>query len=155
MQGIPLGVKDIIAAREGATTACSKVIDPDWGRGVDAPAVVRLRAQGGVITGKTTTMEFAMGAPGILRVDDAPPALLRAVRGHHLLHDREHRVDRLVANRMHVRPPAYRVESEEETLHVAGGLHARARTIRRRGVRAVAPLATLPRVQLRLVEARR
>ena len=47
LQGIPLGVKDIIAAREGATTACSKVLDPDWGRGVDAPAVARLRAQGG------------------------------------------------------------------------------------------------------------
>ena len=56
-------MKDIIAAREGATTACSKVLDPDWGRGVDAPAVARLRAQGAVITGKTTTMEFAMGAP--------------------------------------------------------------------------------------------
>jgi hypothetical protein len=63
LQGIPLGVKDIIAAREGATTACSKVLDPDWGRGVDAPVVARLRAQGAVITGKTTTMEFAMGAP--------------------------------------------------------------------------------------------
>jgi aspartyl-tRNA(Asn)/glutamyl-tRNA(Gln) amidotransferase subunit A len=63
LQGIPLGVKDIIAAREGATTACSKVLDPAWGRGVDAPAVARLRAQGAVITGKTTTMEFAMGAP--------------------------------------------------------------------------------------------
>jgi aspartyl-tRNA(Asn)/glutamyl-tRNA(Gln) amidotransferase subunit A len=63
LQGIPLGVKDIIAAREGATTACSKVLDPDWGRGVDAPVVARLRAQGAVITGKTATMEFAMGAP--------------------------------------------------------------------------------------------
>jgi aspartyl-tRNA(Asn)/glutamyl-tRNA(Gln) amidotransferase subunit A len=65
LQGIPLGVKDILAAREGATTACSKVLDPDWGRGVDAPAVARLRAQGAVITGKTTTMEFAMGAPDV------------------------------------------------------------------------------------------
>jgi aspartyl-tRNA(Asn)/glutamyl-tRNA(Gln) amidotransferase subunit A len=63
LQGIPLGLKDIIAAREGATTACSKVLHPDWGRGVDAPVVARLRAQGAVITGKTATMEFAMGAP--------------------------------------------------------------------------------------------
>ena len=63
LQGIPLGVKDIIAAAEGATTACSKVLDPEWGRGVDAPVVARLRAQGAVITGKTATMEFAMGAP--------------------------------------------------------------------------------------------
>jgi aspartyl-tRNA(Asn)/glutamyl-tRNA(Gln) amidotransferase subunit A len=63
LQGIPLGVKDIIAAREGATTACSKVLDPGWCRGFDAPVVARLRAQGAVITGKTATMEFAMGAP--------------------------------------------------------------------------------------------
>ena len=63
LQGIPLGIKDIIAAREGPTTACSKVLDPDWGRGVDAPVVARLRAQGAVIAGKTATMEFAMGAP--------------------------------------------------------------------------------------------
>ena len=63
LQGIPLGVKDIIAAREGATTACSKVLDPEWGRGIDAPVVARLRTQGAVITGKTATMEFAMGAP--------------------------------------------------------------------------------------------
>lgn len=63
LQGIPLGVKDIIAAREGATTACSKVLHPDWGRGLDAPVVARLRSQGAVILGKTTTLEFAMGPP--------------------------------------------------------------------------------------------
>ena len=63
LQGIPLGVKDIIAAREGATTACSRVLDPDWGRGVDAPVVARLREQGAVILGKTTTLEFALGPP--------------------------------------------------------------------------------------------
>ncbi|MFO0688639.1 MAG: amidase [Myxococcota bacterium] len=63
LQGIPLGVKDIIAAREGATTACSQVLDPDWGRGQDAPVVARLRAQGAVVLGKTTTLEFAMGPP--------------------------------------------------------------------------------------------
>jgi len=63
LQGIPIAVKDIIAARAGATTACSKVLDRDWGRGTDAPVVARLRAEGAVITGKTATMEFAMGAP--------------------------------------------------------------------------------------------
>jgi aspartyl-tRNA(Asn)/glutamyl-tRNA(Gln) amidotransferase subunit A len=63
LQGIPLGVKDIIAAREGATTACSKVLHPDWGRGLDAPVVARMRAQGAVILGKTATLEFAMGPP--------------------------------------------------------------------------------------------
>ncbi len=63
LQGIPLGIKDIIAAREGATTACSKVLPPDWGRGVDAPVVARLRARGAIVLGKTTTLEFAMGPP--------------------------------------------------------------------------------------------
>jgi aspartyl-tRNA(Asn)/glutamyl-tRNA(Gln) amidotransferase subunit A len=65
LQGIPLGVKDILAAREGRTTACSRILDPDWGRGRDAPAVARLREQGAVITGKTATMEFAMGPPDL------------------------------------------------------------------------------------------
>ncbi|MEZ4293236.1 MAG: amidase, partial [Myxococcota bacterium] len=65
LQGIPLGIKDIIAAREGPTTACSRILlgDPDWGGGVDAPVVARLRAQGAVILGKTTTLEFAIGPP--------------------------------------------------------------------------------------------
>jgi len=65
LQGIPLGIKDIIAAREGATTACSRILlgHPVWSRGVDAPVVARLRAAGAVVLGKTTTMEFAMGAP--------------------------------------------------------------------------------------------
>lgn len=63
LQGIPLGIKDIIAAQEGPTTACSRILHPEWGRGVDAPVVARLRAQGAVVLGKTATMEFAMGAP--------------------------------------------------------------------------------------------
>ena len=63
LQGIPLGIKDIIAAREGATTACSKVLPSDWGRGIDAPVVARLRAQGAVLIGKTATLEFALGPP--------------------------------------------------------------------------------------------
>jgi len=62
LQGIPLGVKDIIAAREGATTACSKVLDPEWGRGIDAPVVARLRTQGAVITGKTGLDPIFQGA---------------------------------------------------------------------------------------------
>src|SRR5690606_12277985 len=65
LQGIPLGIKDIIAAREGPTTACSRILlgHPDWQGGDDAPVVARLRAQGAVILGKTTTLEFAMGPP--------------------------------------------------------------------------------------------
>ncbi len=34
-----------------------------WGAGKDAPVVSRLRAAGAVITGKLTTMEFAIGMP--------------------------------------------------------------------------------------------
>jgi aspartyl-tRNA(Asn)/glutamyl-tRNA(Gln) amidotransferase subunit A len=61
--GIPVGVKDILAASEGPTTAQSLILDPTWGAGKDAPIVKRLRAAGAVITGKTTTMEFACGMP--------------------------------------------------------------------------------------------
>ena len=61
--GIPVGVKDILAASEGPTTAQSLILDPAWGAGKDAPIVKRLREAGAVITGKTTTMEFACGMP--------------------------------------------------------------------------------------------
>ncbi|HXZ85567.1 MAG TPA: amidase, partial [Myxococcota bacterium] len=63
LHGIPLGIKDILAAREGPTTAQSLVLDPLWGAGRDARVVERLRAAGAVILGKTTTMEFAIGEP--------------------------------------------------------------------------------------------
>jgi aspartyl-tRNA(Asn)/glutamyl-tRNA(Gln) amidotransferase subunit A len=63
LQGIPLGIKDIIAAAEGPTTAQSLVLDRAWGQGRDAPVVSRLRAAGAVITGKVSTMEFACGVP--------------------------------------------------------------------------------------------
>jgi aspartyl-tRNA(Asn)/glutamyl-tRNA(Gln) amidotransferase subunit A len=63
LQGIPLAVKDIIATRDAPTTANSRVLDPDWGAGVDAPVVARLRAAGAVTVGKTTTSEFACGLP--------------------------------------------------------------------------------------------
>jgi aspartyl-tRNA(Asn)/glutamyl-tRNA(Gln) amidotransferase subunit A len=58
-----VGVKDILAAGEGPTTSQSLVLDPAWGEGKDAPIVSRLRAAGAVITGKSTTMEFAVGMP--------------------------------------------------------------------------------------------
>jgi aspartyl-tRNA(Asn)/glutamyl-tRNA(Gln) amidotransferase subunit A len=63
LHGIPIGVKDILAAQEGPTTAQSLVLDPAWGAGKDAPVVRRLRHAGAVIVGKTTTMEFAVGLP--------------------------------------------------------------------------------------------
>jgi aspartyl-tRNA(Asn)/glutamyl-tRNA(Gln) amidotransferase subunit A len=63
LQGIPLGIKDIIATDNAPTTAQSLVLDPAWGDQGDAPVIKRLRAAGAVITGKTTTMEFATGLP--------------------------------------------------------------------------------------------
>jgi aspartyl-tRNA(Asn)/glutamyl-tRNA(Gln) amidotransferase subunit A len=62
-QGIPVGIKDILADKDGPTTAQSLILDPAWGEGKDSPVVARLRAAGAVITGKTTTMEFATGLP--------------------------------------------------------------------------------------------
>jgi aspartyl-tRNA(Asn)/glutamyl-tRNA(Gln) amidotransferase subunit A len=63
LHGIPLGIKDLIASREGPTTAQSRALEPDWWRPGDAPAVASLREAGAIILGKTTTMEFAYGVP--------------------------------------------------------------------------------------------
>jgi aspartyl-tRNA(Asn)/glutamyl-tRNA(Gln) amidotransferase subunit A len=63
LQGIPLGIKDIISLAGSATTAQSLILDPAWGGRGDAPVVARLRAAGAVFTGKVTTMEFAIGMP--------------------------------------------------------------------------------------------
>ncbi|MFV0534299.1 MAG: amidase [Cumulibacter sp.] len=64
LAGIPLGIKDIITTVEAPTTGQSLVQDLSWGPGIgDAVVVQRLRAAGALITGKTTTMEFAMGLP--------------------------------------------------------------------------------------------
>jgi aspartyl-tRNA(Asn)/glutamyl-tRNA(Gln) amidotransferase subunit A len=48
---------------EGPTTAQSLILDPAWGEGKDAPVVARLKAGGAVLTGKLSTMEFAVGFP--------------------------------------------------------------------------------------------
>lgn len=63
LQGIPLGIKDILATAEGPTTANSLILDRGWGTHRDAPVVRRLKKAGAVITGKTTTSEFACGSP--------------------------------------------------------------------------------------------
>ncbi|GAA1236609.1 amidase [Pseudonocardia alaniniphila] len=65
LHGVPVAVKDTIAVADGPTTAQSLVLDPAWGAGKDAPVVARLRQAGAVITGKTTTMEFACGMPEV------------------------------------------------------------------------------------------
>lgn len=63
LQGIPLAIKDIIATKDAPTTANSRVLAPDWGKGIDAPVTARLRTAGSVILGKATTNEFALGMP--------------------------------------------------------------------------------------------
>lgn len=68
LQGIPLGVKDIITTREGPSTAQSLVLDPQWGLDLgDAVVVSRLREAGALIMGKLTTCEFAIGMPDFER----------------------------------------------------------------------------------------
>jgi aspartyl-tRNA(Asn)/glutamyl-tRNA(Gln) amidotransferase subunit A len=62
LHGIPLGIKDIITTSEAPSTAQSVVMDPAWSHG-DAVVVSRLRGAGGVIMGKTSTMEYASGLP--------------------------------------------------------------------------------------------
>lgn len=63
LDGIPIAVKDVVAAREGPTTGQSLVKGHGWPGGWDAPVVAGMRAAGAVITGKTTTSEFALGPP--------------------------------------------------------------------------------------------
>ena len=72
LTGIPLGIKDIITSTEGPTTAQSLVHDSSWGDQLDAPVVARLRAAGGLISGKTTTMEFATGVPDLSKPFPVP-----------------------------------------------------------------------------------
>lgn len=63
LHGLPLAVKDNLATVEGPVTAQSPAHDPHWWRGLDAPAVARLRGAGAVVLGKTTMAEYAMGRP--------------------------------------------------------------------------------------------
>jgi len=63
LQGVPLGVKDIIATADAPTTANSNVLDPEWGRRNDATVVRKLRAAGAVLLGKLGLAEFACGMP--------------------------------------------------------------------------------------------
>jgi aspartyl-tRNA(Asn)/glutamyl-tRNA(Gln) amidotransferase subunit A len=61
--GIPLAIKDIFATLDAPTSANSRAMCADWGRGLDAKVVAMLRARGAVMIGKATTNEFACGPP--------------------------------------------------------------------------------------------
>ncbi|MEA2639395.1 MAG: aspartyl-tRNA(Asn)/glutamyl-tRNA(Gln) amidotransferase subunit [Chloroflexota bacterium] len=60
LHGVPLSIKDVIHVAGMPTTASSTTLH-DFVPNVDAAAVARLRGAGGVLIGKTTTHEFAMG----------------------------------------------------------------------------------------------
>lgn len=60
LAGVPLAVKDIILTADAPTTGQSMLRDRSQVTG-DAPVTARLRAADAVLTGKTTTMEFALG----------------------------------------------------------------------------------------------
>ncbi len=58
LDGVPVGVKDIILTKGWPTLRGSKTIDPDQPWDEDAPATARLRESGAVLLGKTTSCEF-------------------------------------------------------------------------------------------------
>ena len=63
LQGIPFGIKDLLATRDQPTTANSLILDPAWGDGYDSVVSERVRESGAVIMGKLVLSEFATGAP--------------------------------------------------------------------------------------------
>lgn len=59
LDGVPISIKDVFLTRNWPTLRGSGLIDPDGPWDVDSPAVQRIRADGMVMVGKTTTPEFA------------------------------------------------------------------------------------------------
>lgn len=62
LDGIPIGIKDLIDV-EGFATTCHSALRRDHRAGSDAAVVARLRAAGAIILGKLSTHEFAIGGP--------------------------------------------------------------------------------------------
>ncbi len=61
LAGVPVAVKDVIVTR-GVTTTCGSRLLEHYVPPYDATAIVKLEAAGGVILGKTSCDEFAMGS---------------------------------------------------------------------------------------------
>ncbi len=61
LTGIPLAIKDVISV-EGIPTTCGSKILENYLPPYSATAVLKLRAAGAVLLGKTNTDEFAMGS---------------------------------------------------------------------------------------------
>ena len=62
LDGIPFAIKDIIDAKGLPTTAHSKILISNTAK-TDATVTARLRAAGGILLGKLSTHEFAIGGP--------------------------------------------------------------------------------------------
>lgn len=58
LDGVPVGVKDLLLTKGWATRRGSLTVDPKGPWEEDAPTVARLREAGAVLIGKTTTPEF-------------------------------------------------------------------------------------------------
>jgi aspartyl-tRNA(Asn)/glutamyl-tRNA(Gln) amidotransferase subunit A len=58
VDGVPTSIKDLLPAKGWPTLRGSRLISPEQVWDVDAPATARLREQGAVLLGKTTTPEF-------------------------------------------------------------------------------------------------
>jgi aspartyl-tRNA(Asn)/glutamyl-tRNA(Gln) amidotransferase subunit A len=58
VDGVPVTIKDLVLTRNWPTLRGSKLIHPAQEWPEDAPSVARLREQGAVMLGKTTTPEF-------------------------------------------------------------------------------------------------
>ena len=71
LHGIPLAVKDIIDIKGLPTTAGARTLGNAIAES-DATVALKLRRAGMVILGKTQTVKFAMGAPGINRDHGTP-----------------------------------------------------------------------------------
>lgn len=65
LDGIPIAVKDLIDVRGFVTRRGSLSTAQQAPAAADAPAVARLREQGAVLFGKTTTHEFGLGSQHI------------------------------------------------------------------------------------------
>jgi aspartyl-tRNA(Asn)/glutamyl-tRNA(Gln) amidotransferase subunit A len=64
LMGLPIGVKDIMAA-EGLPTTNGSNADTSALSGSEGQVVKRLKRSGAVVMGKTRTVEFALGATGV------------------------------------------------------------------------------------------
>lgn len=64
IDGMPIGIKDMLATKDLPTRKGSPLFENDHTKQEDDPCVQALKAAGAIVLGKTVTTELAMGAPG-------------------------------------------------------------------------------------------